>query len=95
MAELRRLELDPVRLKAMAHPLRVEILRVLQQRKRASVTSLADELGETTGAMSYHLRQLARHGFIEEDRTRGTLRERYWRATSGNQRLASQSTRST
>ena len=66
MAELRRLELDPVRLKAMAHPLRVEILRVLQQRKRASVTSLADELGETTGAMSYHLRQLARHGFVEQ-----------------------------
>lgn len=66
MAELRRLELDPVRLKAMAHPLRVEIVRVLQQRKRASVTSLADELGETTGAISYHLRQLARHGFVEQ-----------------------------
>jgi predicted ArsR family transcriptional regulator len=66
MPELRRLELDPVRLKAMAHPLRVEILRVLQRRKRASVTSLAEELAETTGAMSYHLRQLARHGFVEQ-----------------------------
>jgi DNA-binding transcriptional ArsR family regulator len=66
MAELRRLELDPIRLKAMAHPLRVEILRVLQRRKRASVTSLAEELGETTGAMSYHLRQLARHGFVAQ-----------------------------
>lgn len=66
MAQPRRLELDPVRLKAMAHPLRVEILYVLQQRDRASVTSLAEELGETTGAISYHLRQLARHGFVKQ-----------------------------
>jgi predicted ArsR family transcriptional regulator len=46
--------------------MRVQILRILQLRKKASVTSLADELGETTGATSYHLRQLARHGFVEE-----------------------------
>lgn len=50
----------------MAHPLRVQMLRLLELRKRASVTSLAAELGETTGATSYHLRQLARFGFVEE-----------------------------
>ncbi|MCW2497016.1 winged helix-turn-helix domain-containing protein [Jatrophihabitans sp.] len=63
---MRRLEVGPESLKAMAHPLRVEMLRLLQLRQRASVTSLAAELGETTGAISYHLRQLARHGFVEE-----------------------------
>jgi DNA-binding transcriptional ArsR family regulator len=70
----------------MAHPLRVQILRILQLRKRASATTLAEELGETTGATSYHLRQLARHGLVEEfepdedeaERTPGR-RQRWWR----------------
>src|ERR1700756_3711889 len=63
---IRRLELDAAALKAMAHPLRVQILRVLELHDEVSVTGLAKELGETTGAISYHLRQLARHGFVEE-----------------------------
>jgi DNA-binding transcriptional ArsR family regulator len=87
----RTLEVDAAALKAMAHPLRVQIMRILQLRKRASVTSLADELGETTGATSYHLRQLAKFGFVEEfepdheasdndtdTRTAGR-RQRWWR----------------
>src|SRR6478752_5106084 len=77
------LEMDAPALKAMAHPLRVQILRILELRRRASVTSLADELGETTGAVSYPLRQLARHGFVEDDLgdeapTRGR-KQRWWR----------------
>jgi DNA-binding transcriptional ArsR family regulator len=82
------LEMDAPALKAMAHPLRVQILRILQLRKRASVTSLAEELGETTGATSYHLRRLARHGFVEDfepedggpeaERTPGR-KQRWWR----------------
>lgn len=84
----RRLEMDAPSLKALAHPMRVQILRILQLRNRASVTSLAAELGETTGATSYHLRQLARHGFVEEfeatdeqpDRQRSAgRRQRWWR----------------
>lgn len=60
------MELDAPALKALAHPLRVQIVRLLELRERASVTGLAQELGETTGAISYHLRQLARHGLVEE-----------------------------
>jgi len=63
---VRRKELDAASLKALAHPLRVQILRLLELREQMSVTSLAAELGETTGAISYHLRQLARHGLVEE-----------------------------
>jgi DNA-binding transcriptional ArsR family regulator len=63
---VRRKELDAASLKALAHPLRVQILRLLELREQMSVTSLAGELGETTGAVSYHLRQLARHGLVEE-----------------------------
>src|SRR3954447_4851892 len=62
----RRMELDAAALKALAHPLRVQILRTLELRRQESVTGLAQELGETTGAISYHLRQLARHGLVEE-----------------------------
>lgn len=77
--------MDAPALRALAHPMRVQILRILQLRKKASVTSLAAELGETTGATSYHLRQLARHGFVEEfdaDDTgekRAGRKQRWWR----------------
>jgi DNA-binding transcriptional ArsR family regulator len=82
-----RLEIDAPALKAMAHPLRVQILRILELRRRASVTTLAEELGETTGAVSYHLRQLARHGFVEDfvpDDVDGVVptrgrKQRWWR----------------
>lgn len=87
MPPLRRLELDAASVKAMAHPLRVEILRILQVRKRASVTSLAAETNESTAAVSYHLRQLARHGFVEPFDDDGTdsqphgrgRKQRWWR----------------
>lgn len=66
-------------LKALAHPLRVQILRILQLRERVSVTSLAEELGESTGATSYHLRQLARHGFVQHCAPPpGGGRQRWW-----------------
>src|SRR3954454_24104834 len=83
---VRRKELDAASLKALAHPLRVQILRLLELREQMSVTSLAGELGETTGAVSYHLRQLARHGLVEEkddEEPAGTpavgRRRRLWR----------------
>lgn len=83
----RRMELDAAALKALAHPLRVQILRALELSGQVSVTSLAGELGETTGAVSYHLRQLARHGLVEEgdpedagaDSPRPGRRRRLWR----------------
>ncbi|NYJ05607.1 ArsR/SmtB family transcription factor [Petropleomorpha daqingensis] len=83
----RRKELDAASLKALAHPLRVQIMRQLDLREHMSVTSLAQELGETTGAVSYHLRQLARHGLVEEvdapeepgDRPAVGRRRRMWR----------------
>ncbi len=79
---VRRYEMDAQTLKVLAHPMRVEMLRILQLRKRASVTSLAAELSETTGATSYHLRQLARHGLVEqfepEEPGAGAGRKQQW-----------------
>jgi DNA-binding transcriptional ArsR family regulator len=72
--------LDAAGLKALAHPLRVRMLGVLRSDGPATATQLADRLGESTGTTSWHLRQLAEHGFIEEDPDRGTKRDRWWRA---------------
>ena len=67
-------------LRGLAHPLRVRLLGLLRTYGPATATSLAAELGLTSGALSYHLRQLARYGFIVEDAERGNRRERWWRA---------------
>ncbi len=74
--------LDPTSLKALAHPLRLALLERLEVRGRATATMLAQDLTESSGATSYHLRQLARHGFIEEA-AGGNGRERWWRPAVG------------
>lgn len=79
MAETRRL--DPDTLKALAHPLRLHLLDALQQ-ESATATHLAERFGQNTGTTSWHLRQLARYGLIEDDPDRGDARERWWRASA-------------
>jgi len=73
----------PTALKALTHPLRLQLLDALTVRGRATASQLAEDLGETSGATSYHLRQLARHGFIEELPEMGTTRERWWKPITG------------
>jgi DNA-binding transcriptional ArsR family regulator len=65
-------------LRVLAHPMRQRILRYLRQVGPATSTSLAKELGENSGIMSYHLRQLADYGFVQEATGRGQGRERWW-----------------
>jgi len=72
--------LDPRNLRGLAHPLRLRLLGLLREEGAATASKLAARTGESSGATSYHLRQLAEFGFIEEDRSRGTARERWWRA---------------
>lgn len=78
--ELSSIVPTPAGLRALAHPTRLRMLALLRQEGPATATSLAARLALNTGATSYHLRQLARHGFVEEDAGRGTARERWWRA---------------
>jgi DNA-binding transcriptional ArsR family regulator len=75
------IELDPRRLRALAHPLRNRLLGLLRKDGPATATLLARRLGESSGATSYHLRQLAAYGFIEDDPERSRVgRERWWRS---------------
>jgi hypothetical protein len=56
------------------------MLGLLRERGPSTATLLAAQLGLSSAATSYHLRQLAQHGFIVEDPERGNARERWWRA---------------
>jgi DNA-binding transcriptional ArsR family regulator len=79
MAELRHVDLDARQIKVLAHPLRARLLGRLRLDGPATATGLAAALGTNTGATSYHLRQLAGVGLVEEDRA-GRGRERWWRS---------------
>ena len=70
--------LDVTRLKALAHPIRIALLESLSRYGAQTACGVADRLGESSGSTSYHLRQLAKHGFVREVEGRGTARERWW-----------------
>ena len=64
--------------RALAHPLRLRMLESLSDGP-ATASMLARELGESSGATSYHLRALAAAGLIIEDLERRKGRERWWK----------------
>lgn len=70
-------------LRALAHPLRIEIYDILSQFGPQTASSLAEQLGESSGVTSYHLRALAKHNLIREVVGRGTARERWWERPVG------------
>ena len=71
-------------LKSLAHPLRVRIYDELSAYGPFTASGLAARLGESSGATSYHLRQLERAGLVREDETRGKGRERWWERRPGS-----------
>ncbi|MFF1644714.1 helix-turn-helix domain-containing protein [Streptomyces sp. NPDC058240] len=73
-------KVDARTLRGLAHPLRLRLLAALREYGPATASGLADRLGESSGATSYHLRQLGAYGFVEDDPERGKGRERWWRA---------------
>ena len=79
--------LTPASLKALAHPVRVELLGLLRAHGPATASGLAERLGESSGTTSYHLRQLAAAGFVADVPERGNGRERWWRAAQDSTRL--------
>ena len=77
---------DIAGLRALSHPVRLRMLTLLRGEGPATATTLAQRLDLNTGATSYHLRQLAQHGFIVEDTERGNARDRWWRAAHSSTR---------
>src|ERR1700757_3851901 len=72
---------DPRMMRALAHPGRIAIWTHLALRGSVTATECAEVAGLSPSACSYHLRTLAKYGFVEEDRTSAADgRERPWRA---------------
>src|SRR5882672_10228965 len=78
-------------LKALANPLRQRILEHLSRHGPATSTTLARELGVTSGGTSYNLRVLAEHGFVEELPERAHGRERWWQQVPHDLRFGARS----
>jgi len=74
---------EPAQMKALSHPVRVRILRILTT-KAATVEQLADELGEASGRIHYHVKMLEHHGLIRLVDTKQKLGvvEKYYRAVA-------------
>ncbi|MGW1985184.1 ArsR/SmtB family transcription factor [Streptomyces collinus] len=72
-------------LKALAHPLRMKLYRLLFAAEAATASQLAEQVDEAVSLVSYHLRKLAEHGLVEKAEPRSAdARERWWQpATQG------------
>ncbi|MEV4824203.1 helix-turn-helix domain-containing protein [Micromonospora sp. NPDC049274] len=74
---------DATKLRALAHPLRLRLLRYLLAGGPRTAAQCAEALDDTGSNCSYHLRQLARHGLIERAPAEGAnRRDRPWRAAA-------------
>jgi hypothetical protein len=72
---------DPKALRAYAHPVRMALIGLLRVRGPLTATKAARLTGESSGTCSFHFRQLAKYGLVEEAEG-GTGREKPWRATT-------------
>ncbi|WP_433664153.1 winged helix-turn-helix domain-containing protein [Nocardia sp. CA-128927] len=72
---------DPRALRAYAHPTRLALVGLLRREGPMTATQAADAIGESVASCSFHLRQLAKYGLVEEAGG-GRGREKPWRATA-------------
>jgi DNA-binding transcriptional ArsR family regulator len=77
----RDLGADPLAMRALAHPIRIRLLEELTFRGPLTATQAAAHVGESPSSCSFHLRTLAKYGFVEEAGG-GTGRQRPWRVVS-------------
>jgi hypothetical protein len=73
---------DPKALRALAHPLRWQLLEIVGREGTATATQCAKETGESVANCSYHLNLLAKYHLVEQAEG-GQGREKPWRTVSG------------
>ena len=78
--ELRRLD-DPRTLRALTHPVRIALVETLTIHGPMTATEAGERIGESPTTCSFHLRQLAKYGFVE-GAGGGSGRRRPWKMTS-------------
>jgi predicted ArsR family transcriptional regulator len=72
---------DPRALRALAHPVRMDLMGLLRRGGPLTATQAGEAIGESAASCSFHLRQLAKYGLVEEAGG-GRGRERPWQATA-------------
>ncbi len=79
---------DARTLRALTHPVRVALIEILSVHGPTTATEAAERIGESPSTCSFHLRQLAKYGFVEEA-AGGRGRARPWRMTNLGLRFSS------
>jgi hypothetical protein len=69
---------DPKTLRALTHPVRLALLEVLTLEGPLTATAAGELIGESSTTCSFHFRQLAKYGFVEEA-GHGPGRQRPWK----------------
>lgn len=69
---------DPKAIRALAHPLRLDLLQLLGAGGSATAAQCGRVLGVSQASCSFHLRQLAKYGFVEDAGPGRDRRERQW-----------------
>ncbi|MFE3450708.1 ArsR/SmtB family transcription factor [Nonomuraea sp. NPDC059194] len=82
---------DPKAMRALAHPARLSMLNELIMRRAATATTLAEVVGVSPSAASYHLRMLEKYGFVRDAPGSGDGRERMWAVVPGGVTLGYES----
>lgn len=70
---------DSRAMRALAHPIRLDLIELLTVLGSATAATCARRLGTSQASCSFHLRQLAKYGFVEQAPASGDRRERPWR----------------
>jgi predicted ArsR family transcriptional regulator len=77
-------------MRALSHPVRIALIEALTLGGAMTATEVGERIGESPTTCSFHLRQLARYGFVEEAGG-GKGRARPWRMASIGMRIGSES----
>ncbi len=80
---------DPRTVRALAHPLRLDLIEALAVLGPSTAARCGRHLGVSQASCSFHLRQLAKYGFVEEAPPGPDRRERLWRLTEIEQEWSS------
>jgi DNA-binding transcriptional ArsR family regulator len=81
-----RLVSDAQTMRALAHPVRMDLLDLIRREGEITATRAAEALDESPGNMSWHLQTLAKYGFVEETGD-GKGRTRPWRLVTASNRF--------
>jgi len=73
---------DARSMRALAHPVRLQVLEILRDEGALTATEMGERIGESPANTAFHLRTLAKYGFVEEaGPVKG--RSRPWRSVPG------------